>query len=73
MAQHMTDSLPEELTLGQLATLLRVSRVSAGAAILMGELPRRRRGLRVVVPTADLLTSFGVPVNQSEDEHDDDG
>lgn len=62
MKQHQTP-LPDALTLTQAAALLRVSRVNAARALAGGELPWRRQGLRIVVPTVRLLADFGVPTD----------
>ena len=58
------------LTVREVAALLRISRRTAAAAVLAGDLPRRRQGLRLVVPTRDLLACFGIPLDHTE-EHDD--
>ncbi len=60
------------LTVREVAALLRISRRTAAVAVLAGDLPRRRQGLRLVVPTRDLLASFGVPLDYTEEHSDHD-
>ncbi len=62
MDQHWTGGLPEALTVREAAALLRISRSATVRALVTGQLPRGVRGLRVVVPTRQLLAGFGVPL-----------
>lgn len=74
MRKHDNQVRPsgDALTVREVADLLRISRRSAALAVLGGDLPRRREGLRLVVPTRDLLTSFGVPLERMEENGDHD-
>ena len=64
MRKHETPRPADEsmLTLRQTARLLRLPISAVRAAALAGNLPRRRRGLRLVVPQRELMTAFGAPL-----------
>ena len=73
MKKHQTPRPANELTLTvrQVARLLRLPIGPVRLAVLAGNLPRRRRGLRLVVPQRELMTTFGAPLpNQMEAGHD---
>lgn len=67
MKQHHRTRRADALSLSEAATLLRVSRRTTAVALLMRQLPRRRHGWRLVVPTRELMTSFGVPLDPDGD------
>jgi excisionase family DNA binding protein len=50
-----TDHLPDVMTVEETATLLRISRGLAFAAVRSGEIPSVRVGRRILVPKARLL------------------
>ena len=58
------------LTVTEAAALLRVRRRWVVAAVLIGQLPTRRRGLHLTIPTQELMASFGAPLNTKEHAHD---
>ena len=73
MKKHQTPRPADELTLTvrQTASLLRLPIGAVRIAVLAGNLPRSRRGLRLVVPRRALMTTFGAPTsNQMEAGHD---
>ena len=73
MKKHQTPRPANELTLTvrQTARLLRLPVGAVRVAVLAGNLPRCRRGLRLVVPQRELMTTFGAPTsNQMEASHD---
>lgn len=72
MDQHWTGDLPEALTLRETAALLRISRTAAVRGLVTGQLPRGVRGLRLVVPTRQLLAGFGVPLREMDGGDGDD-
>ena len=69
MKKHQTPRPTDELTLTlrQTASLLRLPVRAVRVAVLAGGLPRRRRGLRLVVPKRELMTTFGAPVSTLKD------
>ena len=54
------------MTVRETARLLRLPTHVVAAAIVTGRLPRRRRGLRLVVPRQELMTSFGAPFTETQ-------
>ena len=50
------------MTIRETARLLRLPTRVVAAAVVTGRLPRRRRGLRLVVPRQELMSSFGAPL-----------
>ena len=55
------------MTVRETARLLRLPTHVVAAAVMTGRLPRRRRGLRLVVPRQELMTSFGAPLTERQD------
>ena len=73
MHQHREfDGLPDLLTPGAAAYLLRVPRRYVLLAMVTGELPIRGRAGRLVIPTRQLLAAFGLPIAHQEARHDHD-
>ena len=73
MNQHSElHELPRRLTVRQAADLLRVRRAVLLLAALGGALPVRLHGVRLLIPTAELLAEFGLPVRPQEAPHDHD-
>ena len=73
MRKHETPRPADEstLTLRQTARLLRLPVSAIRAAALTGNLPRRRRGLWLVVPQQELMATFGAPIcDQRDAAHD---
>ena len=50
------------LTVRETARLLRLPTRVVAVAVVTGRLPRRWRGLRLVVPRQELMTTFGAPL-----------
>ena len=69
MKKHQTPRPADELTLTlrETASLLRLPVRAVRVTVLAGGLPRRRRGLRLVVPQQELMTTFGAPVSTRKD------
>lgn len=69
MKKHETTRPANEstLTMRQTARLLRLPVCAVRVAVLAGGLPRCRRGLRLVVPQQELMTSFGAPHSDPKD------
>lgn len=64
MEEHEVGSgLPADLTLCQVARLLRLRRRTVLYAVAAGQLPRKLRGGRLVIPTAALLATFDPPAH----------
>lgn len=73
MHQHSElHALPPRLTVRQAADLLRVRPAHLLLAALTGALPVRRRGARLLIPTAELLAEFGLAFQPQEAPHDHD-
>ena len=67
MEQHSElQELPARLTLRQAADLLRVRPAHLLLAALTGAVPVRRRGVRLLIPTAELLAEFGLAAVQPQ-------
>ena len=64
MTKHEIDPLQggPVMTIRETARLLRLPTRVVAAAVVTGRLPRRRRGLHLVVPRQELMTTFGAPL-----------
>lgn len=58
-------------TVRETARLLRLPTHVVAVAVVTGRLPRRRRGLRLVIPRQELMASFGVPLTERLDRGHD--
>ena len=73
MTKHQIDPLQGRpaLTVRETARLLRLPTRVVAVAVVTGRLPRRRRGLRLVVPRQELMASFGAPLTKRQDRGHD--
>ena len=73
MTKHEIDPLQggPVMTIRETARLLRLPTRVVAAAVVTGRLPRRWRGLRLVVPRQELMTSFGASLTERQDRGND--
>ena len=73
MTKHQIDPLQGRpaLTVRETARLLRLPTRVVAVAVVTGRLPRRWRGLRLVVPRQELMTSFGASLTERQDREND--